>query len=343
MIGKINFRNFLKSKLFTLLIIWIGLLVIFTVWAGIIGVPFLTVDTIVEIGDLLVLTSFLSVGAGFLMVSGNLDLSASAIGMCASVFMAKAMRYWEFHPMLAILGAIVVAVLLGTFNGMLVNEFKFPPFIATLAMAGVITGLAQWISVPPGRVAPGPVQVRNDYTRLLGDGKLFDLIPYTLILAVIVFVVYGLVLARTKFGKQVYMVGGNPQAARLSGISPRKMYYLLFANSGFLAGIAGVIHMGRNSQGSLNALAANQFTGLTAALLGGISFGGGSGNLAGVFLGLVVLNTFNKGTTIVRFSTYWTTAFTGILLLIALTMDHFNLVRAQKQVGLIKPAKEEKH
>jgi ribose/xylose/arabinose/galactoside ABC-type transport system permease subunit len=95
-------------------------------------------------------------------------------------------------------------------------------------------------------------------------------------------------------------------------------------------------------QGSLNALANNQFTGLTAAILGGVSFGGGTGNMAGVFVGLLVLNTFDKGTTIVRFSSYWTTAFTGLLLLIALTMDYLNTRRAGKSVGLIKPAKRGK-
>ena len=335
-------KGFFRSKLFTLIVIWIALIIIFTIWAGILDVDFLTLTTIVEIGDLLVLTSFLAVGAGFLMVSGQLDLSASAIGAFSCVYVAAAMKYWEFHPAVAIITAILASTLLGSINGVLINEFRFPPFIATMAMASVFRGVMQWVSVEPGKVAPGSVNMRNSVTAFIGDGKIFDLIPYTLILAIIVFIIYGLILAKTKFGMQIYMVGGNPQAAHLSGISPRKMTYLLYANSGFLAGIAGVIAMARNGQGNLNALSLNQFTGLTAAILGGISFGGGNGNMAGVFVGLMVLNTFSKGTTIVRFSNYWTTAFTGLLLLIALTMDYFSARRASKAVGLIAPVKHGK-
>jgi len=328
-----GFQKFIKSKLFFLLVLWVGLIILFTVWAGILGDTFLSPMVFVEIGDLLILTSFLAVGSGFLMVSGNMDLSASAIGAFSGIVLSAAMKYWGINPILAVVIAVLASTALGAFNGVLVNEFKFPPFIATMAMASVIRGIMQWISVEPGKIVPGPVAIRNDLTKFISDGKLFG-VPYTLILALVIFVVYGLILAKTKFGMQAYMVGGNPQAANLAGISPRKMYYLLYANSGFLAGICGVIAMGRVGQGRLDALSLNQFTGLTAAILGGISFGGGSGNMAGVFVGLLILNTFNKGTTMVRFSTYWTTAFTGVLLLGALTLDYFNARKAKKAVGL---------
>ena len=333
---KTKFKVFLKSKLFTLLAIWVFLIILFTVWAGAMDATFLTLTTLVEIGDLLILSSFLAVGAGFLMVSGNLDLSSSAIGAFSSIVVAAAMKYWGFHPIPAIITAIVAATVFGLINGVLVNEFRFQPFIATMAMASVIRGVAQWISVEPGKVVPGPVNIRHELVRNITTGKLFGEFPYMLLLAIVIFIIYGLILAKSKFGMQVYLVGGNPQAARLSGISPRKMKYILFGNSGFLAGICGVIYYGRSNQGSLNALMNNQFTGLTAAILGGVSFGGGSGNLAGVFIGLVVLNTFTKGTTIVRFSNYWSTVFVGILLLLALTMDYLSLRSANKSVGLVK-------
>ena len=326
--------KFLKSKLFFLLILWVGLIVVFSVWSAVIGSSFLSPTVLVEIGDLLILPSFLAVGSGLLMVSGNMDLSASAIGAFSGVLLGAAMKFWGLNPILAVIVAVLASTALGAFNAVLVNEFKFPPFIATMAMASVIRGIMQWISVEPGRIVPGPVAIRNDLTKFIADGKLFGRVPYTLVLALVIFVIYGLILAKTKFGMQAYMVGGNPQAANLAGISSRKMYYLLYANSGLLAGICGVIAMGRVGQGRLDALALNQFTGLTAAILGGISFGGGSGNMAGVFVGLVILTTFDKGTTMVRFSTYWTTVFTGGLLLVALTLDYFSAKKAKKAVDL---------
>ena len=331
-------QGFLKSKLFFLLAIWVVLVLGFTLWAGVLGDKFFSLQTLVDIGDQLILSSFLAVGSGILMVSGNLDLSAASIGALSGVFMAASMKYWGFPPAVAIVCSIVVATLFGMLNGVLVNEFKFPAFIATMATGSVIRGIAQWISVEPGKIAPAPVGVKNDITRFLADGKLFG-VPYTLIFALIVFIIYGLILAKTKFGMQAYLVGGNPQAARLSGISPRKMYYVLYANSAFLAGIAGVIFMGRIGQGRSDALLDKSFVGLTAAILGGVSFGGGTGNMAGVFVGLLVLNTFSKGTTIVRFSPYWTTVFTGLLLLIALTLDYLSARSARKAVGIIKSGK----
>ena len=341
-----RFKAFLKTKLVTLIAIWVVLIALFTVWAAVQDgdyTKFLSPTVLLEIGNQLVLTLFLSVGAALLLVSGNLDLSASAIGAFSSILVAAAMKFWGVPPAFAIILTIVAATLLGAFNAVLVNEFRIQPFIATMAMATVIRGICQWISVEPGKVQPGPIILsKNPVIKFIADGKLFDLIPYTLILAIVAIIIYGLILAKTKFGMQIYMVGGNPQAARLSGISPRKTYYALFANTGFCAGICGVIVAGRLGQGNGLALSNNQFTGLTAAILGGISFGGGAGNMAGVFMGVLILATFDKGTTVVRFSSYLTTAFTGLLLLIALAYDYFSARSASKAVGLIKPAKRAK-
>lgn len=326
-------KSFFKSKLFSLLALLVAMFIIFTVWSKIIGVEFLSLDTILLIGDSLVVTSFLAVGSGFLMVSGKMDLSASAIGAFGSVFLAAVMKYYNMNPAIAIILTLILCAGFGLINGLLVNEFNFQPFIATMAMASVAKGMMQWVSVDPTAARPtaATINYSNAITKFIGTEKIGGF-SVMLILSIIVFVVYGLILSKSKFGMHTYLVGGNPQAAYLTGISPKKITYILFANSGFLAGVAGVIYMGRTSQGDLNALMLNQFTGLTAAILGGISFGGGNGNMAGVFVGLMILNTFNIGTTIVRFNNYWTTVLSGLLLLAALTMDYYSARKAQKAV-----------
>ena len=319
-------RNALGTKMFTLVILFFAVCIVFSIWAALMGERFLAKSTFVTIGDLLVLTSFLAVGAGFLMVSGSLDLSASAIGAFSSVMMASCLKYWGLPTGVAMLLAIACGVVFGILNAVLVYEFNFAPFIGTLAMAGVVRGVMQFISVNPQTGNPMNVNFGNSITRWIGNGRVFG-IPVMLIFAVIVFIIYGLILAKTKFGMSVYLIGGNKQAAALAGINPRKLTYILFANSAFLASIAGVIHMGRQSQGDLTAMTNNQFTGVTAAILGGVSFGGGSGNMAGVFVGLMVLNTFSLGTIIVRFSYYWSLVLQGLLLLLALTLDYYNVKR----------------
>jgi len=226
----------------------------------------------------------------------------------------------------AILLAIACSIVFGIINAVLVHEFNFAPFIGTLAMAGVVRGVMQFVSVSPDTGVPMNVNYSNAITRWIGTGEIGG-VPAMLIFALIVFTIYGLILAKTKFGRSIYLIGGNKQAAELSGLSPRKMTYILFGNSAFLASIAGVIHMGRQSQGDLTALGNNQFTGIIAAILGGVSFGGGSGNMAGVFVGLMVINTLTLGTVMVRLRFHWALMLEGLVLIIALALDHYNVKR----------------
>ena len=336
-------KKFLISKFSILLYIWLVLVAFFSLYAKYIGNEFFKLDTFIEIGHLMILTSFLAIGSGFLMVSGNLDLSSSGIGALAAVTMAAALEYWKFNTFVAIILAIVVATAVGIFNAVLVNEFRFPAFIGTMAVASVLGGVRQWITAAPGTNVAKTVNVSNEITKFIANGKLFDKIFYSEILIIVAFVIYGLILSKTKFGMQMYMVGGNPNAARLSGINPGKMSYILYGNSAFLGGIAGVLVMCRQGQGNYNALLNNQFTGLTAAILGGVSFGGGSGNMAGVFVGLLVLNTFDKGTTIINVNTHLTTILSGVLLLFALVLDYLFAMNAAKSVGLVKTSRRRKN
>ena len=315
----------------TLFIMFAAVVVIFAVWAAIVGESFINVNTIRSIGNMMVVTAFLACGSGFLMVSGNLDLSASAIGAFSSIMMGAALSYWGLPTPVAILLAIITGTTFGILNAVLVYEFNFAPFIGTMAMASVVRGIMMRVSVHPVTNSPVDVVFSNAATRWIANGTILG-VPAMLILAIIVFIIYGLILAKSKFGMQVYLIGGNRMAANLCGISPRKMIYVLFANSAFLASIAGIVFMGRQGAGRLEAMIGNQFTGLTAAILGGVSFGGGSGNMAGVFIGILLLNTFSMGTIVVRFNMYWAVILEGVLLLFALGLDYYNVRKANKKL-----------
>ena len=165
--------------------------------------------------------------------------------------------------------------------------------------------------------------------------------PIGLLLALVAFVIYGIILSRTKFGKEMYLVGGNPRAAELAGIRSKRVVYILFANSGLMSAMAGVLYMCRSGLGDLTALQANQYTGLTAAILGGIAFGGGSGNMLGVFMGILILSTFNIGTVTVRFSGFLSIVLTGILLLIALLLDTLSKRARAKKVNMLSKSERE--
>jgi len=330
-------RGFLKSKLFFLLALFLGLIIVFTVWAKIINTRFLTLDTLLAIADSMIVTAFLAIGAGFLMVSGRLDLSVARSGMFAGMLLAVSIKYWDVPGTLGLIpGTMIIIVcgllccaVFGIINATLVNIFNFQPFIATMAMASVIDGITRIVSVDPVSGVATPVNASNAVTNFIGTARIGG-IPFMYIFVIAAFIIYGLILAKTKFGMKMYLVGGNPKAARLCGINPRTVSYLLYINCAMLAGVSGVTLMCRVGQGGLESMAQYQFTGLTAAILGGVSFGGGSGNMGGVFVGILLLNTFTKGTTIVRFDPYWTNVLSGVLLLVALTLDYYTSRGTQK-------------
>jgi ribose/xylose/arabinose/galactoside ABC-type transport system permease subunit len=142
-----------------------------------------------------------------------------------------------------------------------------------------------------------------------------------------IFAVYGVVLAKTRFGKSIYMIGGNPVAAKLAGLNPKKIWYILFINNAVLGAVAGSLQAMRLRAGTVTGIANGQFTGMTGAILGGVSFGGGSGGMGGAFVGLVLLNGFNTGLMNLGITPYYTTVASGALLLIALAFDYFNARR----------------
>jgi ribose/xylose/arabinose/galactoside ABC-type transport system permease subunit len=290
---------------------------------------------------------FLAVGASFLMISGNIDLSASTIGAFGGMFMAAAVNYWKMPWWSGIILGLLVCACFGAFNAVLVNEFNFQAFIATMAMSSIIRGAMQYVSVDWKMDMPAPQTIKfledlkqNRILEKIG-GNLGDVfpalkgvsglgtIPFTILIMIVAFAIYGVILAKSEFGMKMYLCGGNPMAARLTGIKPKKISYILFVNSAIMGGVSGMLLAMRTRQASSMALQANMFTGMTAAMLGGISFGGGSGGMGGAFLGMFFLNSFTQGMQILgsalrmKGASYITTLMSGLLLLFALSLDYF--------------------
>jgi ribose/xylose/arabinose/galactoside ABC-type transport system permease subunit len=353
---KVNrFEKFTQSKMFALLILLLIEVVIFTIWSWMKqgGNTYLTLKSLTTVINTMTVPGFLAVGASFLMISGNIDLSASSIGAFAGMFVGASIQYYHFSWWAAILVALVISGAFGFFNAVLVNEFRFQPFIATMAMSSVIKGLMTFISMDPKAAAPvaTTITLNSNMKDWFGGSPIRALeflgkkvffqgqsveIPFNILLLILAFVVYGIFLKKTKFGMKVYLVGGNPMAARLVGVNPKKISYILFTNSAIMGGVAGVIFTSKTLQGSSMALMSDMFTGMTAAMLGGISFGGGAGGMGGAFVGLLITRAFNQGMLAINASSFITTAFSGVLLIVALTIDfasaHRTTARALKGV-----------
>lgn len=308
--NKIN--NFFKSKLFSLILVLIVIIVFFTI---VTNGKFVKPLNIRNILNSIVVVSFLAIGEGFLMISGCVDLSAGAVGTASGIIMAIVISWWELPWYCGILLALGFGAICGLINALLVHKLNFQPFIATLAMADMAKGIGYIFS--NGEF----IEVDNEAIAFIGTKKLFVVVPVALFISLLFLIVYGIILSRTAFGRQTYLIGGNKQAARLAGIDPTKHSAILFINSGVLAAIAGCLGVARIKSATTSGITSNQFSGITAAILGGISFGGGSGGMAGCFVGMLILNCFNNGTNVIGLNTYVQQVFSGVLLLIALGFD----------------------
>ena len=326
-------RRIIRSKAFTLICLLAGLIILFTILAPLnAGAQFFKRTTLNRILSDLAIPACLALGTGMLMVSGAVDLCASRVGALAAVTLATSLLRWGWPVWLGIVVALAFAACVGLINALLVNELKFQPFIATMAMSTVVYAILMLVSTDKSGVMSSIVNFRNSTVDKINNFTIFGL-TWSVVLLVILFLIYGILLSKTTFGRRMYFVGGNRQAARLAGINGRRISYILFINSSVLAGIGGIIFATRTKSGSLTTMATEQFTGMTAAILGGISFGGGSGGMGGAFIGLLVLRTFNQGMIIVGSSAYLTAVLSGALLLAALSMDYFSQRRQQKRVG----------
>lgn len=323
-------RPVVTHKVFALVLLYAAMVLMFTIWSAAKGNVFLKYSTIRNILNSLVVSSFLTLGAGCLLISGNIDLSQAAIGAFGSMVLASAIKGWGLPWYLGVILALLLCAAFGALNALMVTKFRFPAFIATLAMASMARGLMYLFSSigNDGGLASN-INFKDAVINYLGKGAIGP-IPFSVIIMVIFFIIYGLLMSKSRFGMKVMLMGGNPTAATLAGISSTAILYILFINSAVLGGVAGIFNASRLGQGALTALTTNQFTGITAAILGGISFGGGVGGMGGAFVGLLILNTFQIGMGMVGVNPFWVTVFSGVLLLIALAFDFISQTRARK-------------
>ena len=325
-------KPIIQHKVFTLVCLYIAMVLIFTVWAALRGTSFLKVAIFRNILNSLVVSSFLTMGAGCLLIAGHLDLSQAAIGAFGSMVLASAIKGWGLPWFLGVIIALALCAVFGAVNAFFVTKLKFPSFIGTLAMASMVKGLMYLFSSLGNNGIASNINFVDKTVTFLGTGAVGG-IPVGVIIMLIFFIIYGLIISKSSFGMKVTLMGGSPVAATLAGINANAIMMILFINSAVMGGVAGIFNAARLSQGALNALTTNQFTGLTAAILGGISFGGGVGGMGGAFVGLLILNTFQIGMGIVGVNPFWVNVFSGILLLIALSFDFLAQQRQKRSLA----------
>ncbi len=279
---------------------------------------FRTLENIMVIGRQVSNIGCAAVGATFLMICGGIDISNGSIqaftGVISSIMMVKA-----GVPMIpAILISIAIAGLFGVVNGIAFSKFKISPLIATLATQTIIKGISFLITQAT------PIYGLSTTFKKIGQGSI-GVIPIPLIIMIVCFIFGWIVLNKTYLGRYFYAIGGNTEAARLSGINTGKVFVIASIASAAFAGISGIIMAGRLGSGQPNTGSSLPMDVITGVVLGGVSINGGIGKIGGVLVGVLIMGILNNGMIILGLSDYVQWVVSGLVLLFAVAMSNISV------------------
>jgi ribose/xylose/arabinose/galactoside ABC-type transport system permease subunit len=268
-------------------------------------------------------------GIAMILIGGNIDLSVGTQAMLAAMIFANLIAQTSIPWGAALVITLLVSVVFGLINTFLVNALRFPAFIATIGMSSIYKGLCAVMNQGNNvQIMASRAQGYLD----LGKTSIFDRFPIIFLFAILLVIIYQLVLSYTRFGRSIYMAGGNPSAARLSGLNPNKIRMILFINNSILAAIGGLLWTAQLKLASPTAIAASapDMRVISGAILGGVSFMGGAGHLGGALIALFLLNIFDNMLRVLNVQDYWTTFAAGFLLVVALIVDYISAERRRK-------------
>jgi len=276
------------------------------------------------------LTGLVAIGEAYLIIGALCDLTpGSLVAFCGVLGATLVSKGIPFVPTLLITLAVGAAV--GLFNAFMINEIRLEAFIATLVSQAIFRGFAYIIC--NGK----PVPISNNTYIAVGQARLAG-IPVSVWLMIILMLIFGFILSKTRFGRSVYAIGGNKAAARLAGLNPKRINYLMFLMLGLLCALGGIVFSSRMHSGQPAANINLEFDAITAVVLGGVAFSGGVGDMAGVALGILLLQAFNTGLTMVNVPAFWQYVARGGLLLIALTGDFMR--KRNRERALLEASKK---
>jgi ribose transport system permease protein len=260
--------------------------------------------------------AFLALGQAFVLLTGGIDLSTGSTVAMTGVLCTVMMQFGLPWP-LASLIALASGVLLGTFNGAIIHYMKVPPFIVTFSTYGVAT------SVPMIIAEAQSISVADQRFSVVGNGQLLT-VPMPVVLVTVAALIGHLVLRRTRLGVHIYAVGGNVEAARLSGVNVAQTTISVYAISGFCAGMGGLITTSRLMVGYPSAgTGTDLFFSIAAAVVGGVSLFGGVGSVLGALLGAGLIATIANGMTLLSVPSFWQPLVIGLIILFGVMLDTY--------------------
>jgi len=310
---QIKFLNSIKKYFKENLGILIGLFALSAIVA-VMNNKFLGSSNIMNVLRQLFLNCNLSLGMSLVILIGGIDLTVgSTMGLCgtltAGLIAINGMNVW-----LAIAIGLMVGILVGVINGIIIAQLKVAPFIVTMAIQMISRGV---VYVYTDGL---PIRCANDTFNFLGNGYIGQ-VPITLIYTIFFSIAIWFILSRSKLGRHIYAVGGNPVAAEFSGINIKMVNVKVYAISAFLAAFAGIIYCGRMYSGQPTLGEGDEMDAIAAVVLGGTSFSGGIGKIGGVIIGVLIIAILSNALNLLGINSFWQRIVKGVVILLAVCID----------------------
>ena len=293
--------------------IYIVLLVLLTFFS-IASENFLVSQNLLNVARQVSMMGIAAVGFSFVLLLGGIDLSIGSVITLVNIVAASLMVNSGLSPVLAIIAVLVLSAAIGFTNGWIIANIKMPSIIVTLAMMIIIEGIAYLICEGL------PIYGFPESFATIGQGYVGP-VPIPVIIMLVVMGIGGFILKKTFFGRYFYAVGGNEEAAKLSGINVTRVKYLVYTLSGFFAGVAGVVILSRTNSGQVLSGKGFEFDVLTACVLGGVSVAGGVGKISNVLAGVLILGVLSNGLVLLDVSQFVQMVIKGSVLLVAVALD----------------------
>lgn len=285
----------------------IGVLVILCVVVALATDKFLTPSNIISVLRQISINTYIALGMTLIIILGHIDLAVGAI-VAMSGTLTVGFVVNQGLP-------IGVAIAAGLIDGTVVSKFRVPAFIITMAMMNVCNGIAYVYS------GGQSTRITDKFFIAIGTGYLFNIIPLPVVYMVILIIVFSFLLSKTKFGTYVYAIGGNREAARLSGVPIKKVEIIVFTLSGALAAFAGLVLASRMYSGQPSVGSGYEMDAIAACVLGGTSMAGGRGRISGTVFGAMVIGIISNGLNLIGVSSYWQLIVKGLIIACAVVLD----------------------
>lgn len=294
---------------------------------------FLTVNNTLNILRQYSVPAILAVGQTLVIVSAGIDLSVASTSALSGSLMGVAFAHWGWPEPAALGLGLMAGFMVGIFNGYAITKWRVPDFIATLGTFTAVRGVALLVTdglpvpdfnrVVEGRRIPETVSV-------LGSDSVFRL-PLIALVAAVCAVIGWFILSRTKLGRSAYAIGGNREAARVSGINVDRSKMLIYMISALLAAVAGFMLTGR--QGSANALMGEgmELQSIAAVVVGGTNLFGGEGSVVGTMIGVLIIGVLSNGLSILGVAEFWQRVVNGLIIVLVVAIDQWRRRAARKE------------